>query len=123
MDSFCLVGGGRVRARVPAPGLLKTLSKGGARRVRNRAVMLLSSRKRDEKVNGIAIGNSTRTVRRRLRGERAYRVGSTTWYLARGQARWVVIATKRGKVTEMGLADLRLTSTKKRAQAFLAGFR
>ncbi|MDQ4072042.1 MAG: hypothetical protein M3088_04075, partial [Actinomycetota bacterium] len=51
-----------------------------------------------------------RTVRRRLFGERRYRVGRDTWYLAGGRQARIVVKVRRGRVSEIGLADPRLTA-------------
>ena len=65
VDRYCLVGGGNLRV-----GYLG-----------DRSVVALSSN-RSNRLSGIKVGSSTKTVRRRLRGERAYRAGSFTWYVA-----------------------------------------
>jgi hypothetical protein len=61
-------------------------------------------------------------VRRRLRGERRFRVGRDSWYLAGGRSARVVVKVRRGRVTDLGLADLRLTFGS-RARAFVRSFR
>ena len=105
VDRYCLVGGGNLRV-----GYL-----------RGRSVIALSSN-RAQRLSGIKVGSSTRTVRRRLRGERAYRVGSYRWYAARASRARVVVQTRRGRVVQVGLANRTRTSTRKKAAAFLRAF-
>ena len=105
VDRYCLVGGGNLRV-----GYL-----------RGRSVIALSSN-RSQRLSGIKVGSSARTVRRRLRGERAHRAGSFTWYAAPASRARIVIQTRRGRVVQMGLADKRRTSTRKKTAAFLRAF-
>jgi hypothetical protein len=63
-------------------------------------------------VAGIKVGDGTAAALRRLRGERAFKIGSNTWYVAkRGKAR-LLVKTKNGKVREIGIGDPRLTTPK-----------
>ena len=88
MDRYCLVGGGYLRV-----GFLG-----------DRSVIALSSN-RSQRLSRIKVGSTTKTVRKRLRGERAYKAGSFTWYVAKASRARIVIQTRRGKVVQMGLAD------------------
>ena len=110
IDRFCIVGGGHVRVGYPTGGLLKGLSRGERRRLGDRAVLALSSSPR-HRVHGLRRGSRLRSVRRRLRGERRYRTGRDSWFLAAGRQARVVVKVRRGRVSEVGLADLRLSST------------
>ena len=121
IDRFCIVGGGSVRVGYPTGGLLNGLSRGERRRVANRAVVALTSSAR-HRVKGLRKGARLRTVRRRLHGERRLRVGRDTWFLAFGRGARVVVKLRRGKVTELGLADLRLTAGAN-ARRFVRSFR
>ena len=49
------------------------------------------------------------TLKRRLRGERSYRVGRNRWYVARGAKSTLVFRTRAGRVGAVGLASRRLT--------------
>ena len=114
-DTYCLVGGGSVRAFYPAYSTLLPLSRRERGRVNRRAVLVLSSRK-THVVKGIKPGYSERTVRRKLRGARPIRIGSIRWYFARASKARIVVRVRRGKVIEAGLADSRLTRTRKAAK-------
>ncbi len=105
VDRYCLVGGGNLRV-----GFLG-----------NRSVIALSSN-RSQRLSRIKVGSSTKTVRKRLRGERAYRAGSFTWYAAKASRARIVIQTRRGRVVQMGLADRKRTSTRKKTAGLLRGF-
>ncbi|MDQ4048422.1 MAG: hypothetical protein M3131_03440 [Actinomycetota bacterium] len=120
-DRFCIVGGGHVRVGYPPGGLLKGLSRGERRGIGDRAVLALSSSP-THRVKGLRKGSRLRTVRRRLRGERGYRVGGITWYLADARRARIVVKVRRGRVSEIGLANLRLTFGAS-AKRFVRSFR
>ena len=104
LDRYCLVGGGNLKV-----GYLG-----------DRSVVALSS-SRSNRLSGIKVGSSTKTVRQRLRRERAYRAGSFTWFVAKGVAGPRSRSrSRRGKVVQMGLADKRRTSTRKKTAACCA---
>jgi 3',5'-cyclic AMP phosphodiesterase CpdA len=105
LDRFCLVGGGYLRAQYR----------------RNRAVLLLIS-SAAHRLRGLRKGSRTRTVGRRLSGEKRYRVGPYDYYLAPSRSARVVVKVRRGKVVELGLADLRMTNGKKAIGRFLRSF-
>jgi hypothetical protein len=67
-------------------------------------------------------GTSLRTMRRRMRGERRFKVGRNSWYLVRGRRARIVVRVSGSRVREVGLADLRLTGTRARARRFLRAF-
>ena len=119
LDRFCLLGGGYVRLGYPTPAIEKGLKGRELRRIRRRAVLALSS-SGEHRLKGLRKGSSTRTVRRRLRGERRYRSGAHEWYLAPSSQARIVVKVRRGRVIEIGLADLRLTRGKKPSPASCA---
>jgi hypothetical protein len=49
------------------------------------------------------------SLRRRLTGERRYRVGRNTWYVAKAARATSVFRTRRGRVGATGVASRRLT--------------
>ncbi len=104
IDRYCLVGRGNLRVGY----------------VRNRSVLALSSNK-SNRLSGIKVGSRTKTVRKRLRGERAFRSGASTWYVARASRARIVVEVRRGKVRQMGLADKRRASTRRKAAALIRG--
>ena len=105
VDRYCLVGGGYLRVGF----------------VGGRSAIALSSN-RSQRLSRLKVGSTTRTVRKRLRGERSYRAGSFRWYVATASKARIVIQTRRGKVVQMGLADKRRTSTRKKTAALLRAF-
>jgi len=117
-DRFCLVGGGFLRLGYPTAGIQKGLPRPELKRIRDRAVIALTSSPA-HRLSGVRKGSSTRTVRKRLRGEQRYRVGAYDFYLAASSQARIVVKVRRGKVIEMGLADLRLTAGKKLVARFL----
>ncbi len=118
LDRYCAEGGGNFRIGYPTPRLTRTLSSALRRKVRDRVVIVLTSSKRFSVV-GIKVGDTTSTALRKLRGERAFKIGSNTWYVARrGNAR-LLVKTKNGKVGEIGIGDPRLTTTPKATKRFL----
>ena len=121
LDRFCTVGGGYVRVGYPTGGLVKGLSRGERRRVGGRAVLALSSSPR-HRVSRLGKGSRLRTVARRLFGERRFRVGRDTWLLAPARQARIVVKVRRGKVSDVGLADLRLTAGAN-ARRFVRSFR
>ncbi len=118
LDRYCAEGGGNFRIGYPTPRLTRTLPNALRRKVKDRVVIVLTSSKRFSVV-GIKVGDTTSTALRTLRGERAFKVGSNTWYVAkRGKAR-LLVKTKNGKVGEIGIGDPRLTTTPKATKRFL----
>ena len=105
IDRYCLVGGGFLRVGFAA----------------DRSVIALSSN-RSQRLSNVKVGSTTKTVRKRLRGERAYKAGSFTWFVATASKARIVVQTRRGKVVQMGLADKKRTSTRKKTAALLRGF-
>lgn len=121
-DSYCMSGGGSLEIGYPTARLLAGLTRSERRRVSGRAVLLLATSKRYS-IKGIAPGASVSTLRRRLSGERAYRVGGRTWYLAPGRGARLVFRVQGGRVLKLGVADLRLTSTPRAAGRLLAAWK
>ncbi len=104
IDRFCVTGGGAVEIGYPTA----RLSAKSRRAVRGRAVLVLASSRRFN-VRGIARGARVSTVRRRLRGERRYRVGKNTWYVAQDKSATLVFRTRGGRVGAVGIASRGLT--------------
>ena len=121
MDRFCLVGDRFLRIGYPSRPYRRKMSRRDRRRTRGRAVLALTDHPRHA-LKRVRNGSSVRTLRRRFRGERRYRVGKNTWYLAQGKAARIVFKTRRRRVIEVGLADKRLTSTRAESRRFLRAF-
>jgi hypothetical protein len=117
-DEFCLANGSRVRAGYPTRRLLAALGPRERRRVRGRAVVILSSNR----------GHGARGVRPRdragrLRGKAAFtvRIGAATWHVARGRRAQLVFVVRGARVREVGLADGRLARTRRGARLLFGG--
>ena len=74
-------------------------------------------------VKRVRPGTRTRTMRRRFRGERRFRIGKSTWYLVRGKRARILFKTRAGKVRGVGVANRRLTRSRKGARRLLRAFR
>ena len=118
IDRYCLVGGGSLRIGYPTARLNRALGRSERRRVRDRAVLALTTSRR-YRIRGLTRGSSVRSLRRRVRGERRFHVGRDVWYLARGRSSALAFKTRGGRVLEIGLADRRLTRTRRGSQRFL----
>jgi metallophosphoesterase (TIGR03767 family) len=121
-DYFCLSDGKAVRVGYPGKKFRKRLRPRQRRRVRGRASEILTS-SRHLSVKRIRPGSSVRRMHRRLRGERRFRIGKNTYYIASARRARLVFRTRKGRVRAVGLADKRLTRGRKRARRFLRGFR
>jgi hypothetical protein len=114
MDRYCAKGGGSFRIGYPTSRLSRTARK----LARKRAIVILTSSKRF-KAKGTRPGSSVKRMRRRLHGERRLRIGRNTWYLARGRKATLVYKTRGRKVLDVGIADRRLTRTRRGARRML----
>lgn len=121
IDRFCLVGSRAIRVGYPSRSYRAKVSRRTRRRVKGKAVLTLTSHPAYH-VNRVRNGTSTRTMRRRFRGERRFRVGRNTWYLVRGKRSRILFKTRAGKVREVGVGDLRLTRSRRSARRFLRAF-
>jgi hypothetical protein len=122
MDFFCLAGGGGIRVGYPSRKLLSKLPRGLRRRVRGRAVLLLTAN-RHYALSVVRPGQSAAWARHHLKVSRGVRIGRNTWYLtsARGSRRGV-LRVQGGRVREIGITEPRLTAGRAAARRLLAGF-
>lgn len=112
IDRYCVrEGGGSLRVGYPTKRLNAKLSKKTRKRIKSKAVLLVSTSKAF-RLSGAKIGTGTKTLARRLKGERRLKIGRNTWYVAQGKRARILFRTRKGKVLEMGLADKRLTTTR-----------
>ena len=112
LDRYCVSGGGILRAGYPTSRLSSKLKRKTRKRIKSRAIVLLSSSKKF-KIRKIRRGTSVKTLRKRLRGERRVRVGKYTWYYAKGKRSRLLFRTRKGKVESVGIANKRLTTTRR----------
>jgi endoglycosylceramidase len=121
MDFFCLAGGPGVRVGYPSPALLRALSAYERRRVRGRAVLVLTSN-RYYALGNVRPGELLATAKRALQLGSGLRVGVNTWYLAPGNVSRDVLKVRHGRIEEIGIADERLTQDHMAALRFLKSF-
>ncbi|MEJ7751075.1 MAG: M14 family zinc carboxypeptidase, partial [Thermoleophilaceae bacterium] len=122
VDVVCLEGPGSLRIGYPGAGLLRTLSGSEKRRVRGRAILLLTSSPRFA-LRGVRPGARTSSVRRRFPRVRSIRVGLNRWFVVPRRGARLVLKSRDGRIEEVGLADSRLVGTRARAGRFLRSFR
>ncbi len=112
IDRYCLKkGGGSLRVGYPTSRLSSKLSKKTRKRIKSKAVYMGSTSKAFS-LSKVKVGSSTKTLRKRLKGERRYRVGKNTWYVAKGTKARMLFRTRKNRVLELALGDKRLTATK-----------
>ena len=120
MDFFCPSHGG-IRVGYASPSLLRALNRRQARKVRGRAVLLLTA-DRHYALRGIRPASRLSAARRHLHGlGRGYVIGLNHWYIARAGSAEAVLKVRHGEVQEVGIADRSLTG-RRLARRFLASF-
>lgn len=116
-DAFCLHDGGRVRVAYGTAAVLRGTSVTVRRRLARRAVLALSSSPAHA-VRGLRPGDRATRVGRVAR--RVLRRGTSTWHVGRAGDAALVVRVSGGLVREVGLADARLTRTRRQAVRLLA---
>lgn len=119
-DLVCL-STGVIRVGYPSAALARTLAPAERRRVRGRAVLALTAN-RYYALRGVRPGTRLDPVARRLRADRAYRIGQDDWYLFTNGTSRGVFEVRRGVIEEIGIASRRLTRTRAQARRFLSSF-
>ncbi|MEA2199267.1 MAG: hypothetical protein QOJ25_3318 [Solirubrobacteraceae bacterium] len=114
-DSFCLTPTG-VRLGYASPKLAK------GRRTRAGTVVWISTSNPYYALNGVTPGATLAAAKRRLKLRRPVRMGSSSWYLVRHGSSTGVLGFRHGAVTEIGIADKRLTRSAKTARALIRAF-
>jgi hypothetical protein len=121
IDEFCLYAGWGIEAGYPGAKLLHELSAKDRRRVRDRIVLLLT-------VNpfygfdGVDPGATLAAAQRRLHLGKKIHLGGSDWYFATEKASNLVLKVRNGLVTELGIADKRLSTGRKAQLRLLKGF-
>ncbi|HEY5431764.1 MAG TPA: hypothetical protein VIK04_21810, partial [Solirubrobacteraceae bacterium] len=119
-DFFCLTPIG-VRVGYASPLLLRTLSQRGRRQVAGKVVWASTSNPHYS-LHRIAAGASLASARRVLGSGRRFHIGHNYWYLFRGHDYTVVLKVRHGVVEEVGIADNRLTATRRQQAALMHSF-
>jgi alpha-glucosidase (family GH31 glycosyl hydrolase) len=87
-----------------------------------RAVLALTAN-RHYAIRGIRPGLRLAVAARRVRLLGPFHVGLNFWYLVPGHNATGVLKVRRGRIQEIGIADKRLTTGRRRAMRFLESFR
>ncbi len=121
MDFFCSAAQG-VRVGYASPRLLRTLPAAERRRLRGRAILILTS-SRHFALHGVRPRARLAKVARRLRVSRPYRVGLNTWYLVPdGRVARGILKVRHGEIQEVGIANAALTASQRERAIFLRSF-
>lgn len=118
LDRYCVTGGGILEVGYPT----KRLPRAVRRRLGGRAVLALSSSRRLS-AGHVRRGTSVRTARRRLHGERRFRVGRNVWYLARARKSTIVVKARGRRVRTVGIAARTATKGRKRSRRLVEAWR
>src|SRR5680860_1002594 len=118
IDRYCVKAGGTMRVGYPTNRLNAGKSASAKRRTARKVVLAISTSKKF-RIRRSRVGTSTRALRKRLRGERGFKVGKNVWYTAGGRSSRLLFRTRGGEVRELGLGDKRLTATRRSTKRFL----
>lgn len=118
LDRYCVTGGGILEVGYPT----KRLPRAVRRTLGGRSVLALSSSRRLS-AGYVRRGNAVRTARRRLHGERRFRVGRNVWYLARARKATIVVKARGRRVRAVGIAARSATRGRKRSRRLVAAWR
>ena len=112
IDRYCLKkGGGALRVGYPTTRLNSKVSKKTRKRIKSKAIYMGSTSKAFS-ISKLKVGSKTKTLRKRLKGERRYVVGKNVWYVAKGKKARILFRARKSKVVELAIADKRLTANK-----------
>jgi hypothetical protein len=101
-----------MRVGYPTKRFNGKVSRKTRKRYARRAIFIVSNSKRF-RVKRLRAGSSVKTLRKRLKGERSFKVGKIRWYTVAGKRSRLLFSTRKGKVREVGLASKTLTSTRR----------
>lgn len=116
-DRYCLRGGGALRVGYPSKRALARLSATGRRKLRGRAILVLSGSPAT-RVGGARVGTSASVVKRTRGVGRGVRVGRNIWYARQARGRTLVFKVRGGKVAEVGVANRGLTASRSGVRRF-----
>jgi hypothetical protein len=120
MDFFCPVHRG-IRVGYASSGLLRSVSKAERRRIRGRAVLILTAN-RHYALHGVRVRTRLSKVSSKLHVGRRFQVGRNTWYLAPNGSSRGILKVRRGRIQEIGIANGTLTRKRAAARRFLRSF-
>lgn len=120
MDFFCLTHTG-IRVGYPSAALLRSETRAARRRLRGRAVLVLTANRR-YLLRGVRPASRLAPVARRLRVGRPLHVGRNDWYFVTRGAANGILKVRHGVIEEIGLADKALTGGRARQRRFIRSF-
>jgi hypothetical protein len=120
MDFFCLTPNG-IRVGYASTRLKLELSRNEWQQVQG-TVVIASTANPLYALRGVHAGMSLAAAGHMLAVGRPFHVGSNDWYLTPGRQVRGVLKVRRGTIEEIGIADGRLTRTRKAAASFLRTF-
>ena len=122
LDRYCVAGGGALKVGYPTTKLGRRLKPSLRRKVNNRIVLILTSSRRFS-LKGIHPGDSPRSARRQLKGERRFKAGGNTWYVTTVSGVRLLVKTRGDKVREIGIGNRSLSQGRRATKTFLASWR
>ena len=117
-----MAGGGALKVGYPTTKLGRRLNPSLRRKVNNRIVLILTSSRRFS-LKGIHPGDSPRSARRQLKGERRFKAGGNTWYVTTVSGVRLLVKTRGDKVREIGIGNRSLSQGRRATKTFLASWR
>jgi len=118
VDRFCLTDGRHIRVAYAS----RAAARSGARprpRLAGKTILALTASRRYA-IRGVKAGSSVAALRRRIGGlSRPYRLGPNRWHLAKGSSSRLVFRVRGGRVREIGVADLGVTSKRRSTRRLL----
>lgn len=117
---LCLAGGPGILAGYPSTRLLRTLSAHQHTQLRGRVVLALTAN-HHYAFDQITAGTRVSRVHGRLAHATQLRIGDNTWYLLPGSGATRLLDVQHGAVTEVGIANHVLTTTRAQQRRLLAG--
>jgi hypothetical protein len=121
-DNFCLFAGWGIRVGYPSVHLLAQLPGAQRGKLASRVVLALTANP-FYALEGARPGFTLASVAKRLHVGKPIQIGVNSWYVAPGAAAMGVLKVRGGVIQEVGIADRRLTLTRRQQQAFLASFK
>ncbi len=122
LDRYCVAGGGALKIGYPTTKLGRRLKPSLRRKVNKRVVLILTSSRRFS-LKGIHAGDSPRSARRQLKGERRFQSGANTWYVTKLNGSRLLVKTRGGRVREIGIGHTSLSRSRQATKYFLTSWR
>jgi hypothetical protein len=121
VDRFCHADGGLTRIGYPSPKLTRFLAPAMRRRLRGRAVLILTT-STHYSLRGLRPGARVRALGAAVAKRRRFKVGANVWHVAAGRRSALLFKVRGGRIREVGVADGRLMRGRLAARRFLRSF-